>query len=160
MPSVIFLDRMDDAMSGLLSTVAVASRNAYILRSAGATSAVWRIKTQPVWASALRIAARLRSVRNPGIEASLSSVPPVCPRPRPDIIGTIAPHAAARGARMSDVLSPTPPVECLSTATVPLEAVRSDQSNAMPDSTMACVRSVASSMFMPLRKMAIRSAET
>ena len=28
---------------------------------------------------------------------------------------TMAPHAAASGARMSDVLSPTPPVLCLST---------------------------------------------
>ena len=37
------------------------------------------------------------------------------PRPRPDIIGTITPHAAASGARISDVLSPTPPVLCLST---------------------------------------------
>ena len=37
------------------------------------------------------------------------------PSPRPDIIGTTTPHAAASGARMSDVLSPTPPVLCLST---------------------------------------------
>ena len=53
--------------------------------------------------------------RKPGIDSSLSSVPPVCPRPRPDIIGTGTPHAATSGARISDVLSPTPPVLCLST---------------------------------------------
>ena len=45
----------------------------------------------------------------------MSSVPPVWPSPRPEIIGTGTPQAAARGARISDTLSPTPPVECLST---------------------------------------------
>ena len=44
-------------------------------------------------------------------------MPPVWPRPRPDIIGTGTPHAAASGASTSDVLSPTPPVLCLSTLT-------------------------------------------
>jgi hypothetical protein len=47
--------------------------------------------------------------------SSLSSVPPVWPRPRPEIIGTKPPHAAASGASISETLSPTPPVECLST---------------------------------------------
>ena len=37
------------------------------------------------------------------------------PRPRPDSCGTATPHAATSGARMSETLSPTPPVECLST---------------------------------------------
>ena len=41
-------------------------------------------------------------------------MPPVWPRPRPEIIGTHTPHAATSGAMMIDVLSPTPPVECLS----------------------------------------------
>ena len=57
------------------------------------------------------------AVRKPGIDSSLSSVPPVCPSPRPDIIGTYAPHAAASGASTIDSLSPTPPVLCLSTGT-------------------------------------------
>ena len=39
-----------------------------------------------------RAAASVRSLRNPGIASSLSSVPPVCPRPRPDIIGTDDAH--------------------------------------------------------------------
>ena len=56
-----------------------------------------------------------QSTRKPGIDSSLSSVPPVWPRPRPDIIGTTTPQAAASGASTSDVLSPTPPVVCLST---------------------------------------------
>ena len=45
----------------------------------------------------------------PRIDSSLSSVPPVWPSPRPDIFGTITPHAAAIGARTIDTLSPTPP---------------------------------------------------
>ena len=36
------------------------------------------------------------------------------PRPRPEIIGTAPPHAARIGASISETLSPTPPVECLS----------------------------------------------
>src|ERR1039457_3114868 len=51
------------------------------------------------------------------MDSSLSSVPPLCPSARPDIIGTTTPAAAARGATMKLVLSPTPPVECLSTFT-------------------------------------------
>ena len=51
------------------------------------------------------------------MDSSLSSVPPVWPSPRPDIIGTTTPAAAASGATMRLVLSPTPPVECLSTFT-------------------------------------------
>jgi hypothetical protein len=39
----------------------------------------------------------------------------VWPRPRPDTIGTATPHAATAGASGIEILSPTPPVECLST---------------------------------------------
>ena len=46
--------------------------------------------------------------------SSLSSVPPVWPSPRPEIIGTKPPQAAIAGARIRLTLSPTPPVECLS----------------------------------------------
>ena len=54
------------------------------------------------------------SARQPGIDSSLSSVPPVWPRPRPDSCGTATPHAATSGASGRVILSPTPPVECLS----------------------------------------------
>ena len=57
-------------------------------------------------------------------------MPPVWPSPRPDIIGTTAPQAAASGARMSDVLSPTPPVLCLSTA---IPATSGSDAHAGPD---------------------------
>ncbi len=50
----------------------------------------------------------------PGTLSSLSMVPPVCPSPRPDILAIFSPQAATMGAMTSVVLSPTPPVECLS----------------------------------------------
>ena len=41
-------------------------------------------------------------------------MPPVWPRPRPLSCGTAAPQAATSGASGRVILSPTPPVECLS----------------------------------------------
>ena len=102
-------------MSGIDSTVAVASRSAYIFLSAGAISGVCPIIAQPSRSSCCARLASERSVRNPGIDSSLSSVPPVWPSERPDIIGTATPSDATSGASTSDTLSPTPPVECLST---------------------------------------------
>src|SRR3546814_2911716 len=43
-----------------------------------------------------------------------SRVPPVWPSPRPESCGTATPHAATKGASGRVILSPTPPVECLS----------------------------------------------
>ncbi len=54
-------------------------------------------------------------MRSPGIASSLSSVPPVCPSPRPDSFATASPSAAPSGANASVTPSATPPVECLST---------------------------------------------
>ena len=59
------------------------------------------------------------STRKPGIDSSLSSVPPVWPSPRPLIFPTGTPHAATIGPTAIEVLSPTPPVECLSTTLRP-----------------------------------------
>ena len=73
--------------------------------------------------------ARSGAVSYPGMLASLSSVPPVCPSPRPEIIGTKAPQAATTGARMRLTLSPTPPVECLS-RTGPPRSARDQSSTA------------------------------
>src|SRR5687767_10789735 len=87
--------------------------------------------------------------------SSLSSVPPVWPRPRPEIIGTAAPQAASTGARMSDTLSPTPPVECLSST----GASRS-HSSTVPESRIARVSATRSEASRPRRKNAIASAPT
>ena len=46
-------------------------------------------------------------------------MPPVCPSPRPLIFPTGTPHAATIGPTAIVVLSPTPPVECLSTTLRP-----------------------------------------
>ena len=51
-------------------------------------------------------------VRKPSIDSSLSIVPPVKPRPRPESFATFSPHAATTGQTTRLVLSPTPPVEC------------------------------------------------
>jgi hypothetical protein len=75
--------------------------------------------------------------------SSLSSVPPVWPRPRPEIIGTYAPHAARIGARIKLTLSPMPPVECLSTT-----GPRS-QASLVPDAALARVSATVSARVMP-----------
>ena len=77
----------------------------------------------------------VRFTRKPGIDSILSSVPPENPSPRPDILPTGTPQAATIGSTTSVVLSPTPPVECLSTAigTTPVRSIRS------PESAMASV---------------------
>ena len=108
---------MEDAISGMDSTVAVASRSAYSLPSAGATCGVCPMNASRCWINCARNSSIVRLVRNPGIDSSLSSVPPVWPSARPEIIGTVTPAAAASGAAIRLVLSPTPPVECLSTLT-------------------------------------------
>jgi hypothetical protein len=56
-----------------------------------------------------------RFAEKPGTDSSLSMVPPVSPRPRPESLATGPPQAAAMGSEISEILSPTPPVECLST---------------------------------------------
>ena len=89
-----------------------------------------------------------------GIDSSLSSVPPVCPRPRPDILATLAPQAATIGKSTKEVLSPTPPVECLSTFTPSIP----ERSTISPLWYMALVKSKISRSSIPLNMMAISKA--
>jgi hypothetical protein len=85
-------------------------------------------------------AAIVRSVRSPGMASSLSIVPPVCPRPRPESFATWQPAAASSGATTNVVVSPTPPVECLSTV-----GPRSpERSTVSPEATNASVSATAS----------------
>ena len=79
------------------------------------------------------------------MDSSLSSVPPVWPSARPDIIGTTTPAAAASGATMKLVLSPTPPVECLSTLTPGTP----ERSTVSPERSMHSVRRLTSRSVMP-----------
>ena len=92
----------------------------------------------------------------PGMDSNLSSVPPVWPRPLPDIFATVPPQAATKGATMRVVVSPTPPVECLST----LIPARGDKSTVSPLCIITSVRMAVSRSVMPRKTTAIRKAAT
>ena len=83
-------------------------------------------------------------------------MPPVWPRPRPETIGTITPQAATSGARIREILSPTPPVECLSAE----GRWRSLQSNERPERIKASVRASVSASSSPWMKAAMSQALT
>ena len=68
----------------------------------------------PISFTCLKKESESNSILNPGIDSNLSSVPPVCPRPLPLILAIFTPSAEASGPTTKLVLSPTPPVECLS----------------------------------------------
>ncbi len=76
------------------------------------------------------------------------------PSPRPEIIGTLTPQAAASGASASETLSPTPPVECLSI----LAPGTSERSSTSPERSMASVRARVSPTSMPRKKTAMQKA--
>jgi len=78
----------------------------------------------------------------------------LCPSPRPESLATFSPAAATRGATIKDTLSPTPPVECLSTI---LPLIPSNET-VCPDVAMARVSAVASPSSMPRRYTAIAQA--
>ena len=90
-----------------------------------------------------------------GIDSSLSTVPPVCPSPLPDIFATFTPSDATIGEIIKVVLSPTPPVECLSTF-IPSIA---DRSSISPDFAIASVRMKVSSSSIPEKYIAISIAD-
>ena len=155
MPSASFLLRMLEAMSGIDSTVAVASRSAYSLRSAGAISSVWPMRHAPTVPTSSTKRESGRSTRKPGMLSSLSSVPPVCPRPRPLTIGTRTPQAATSGASGSEILSPTPPVECLST----FRPEMAERSTTRPECSIASRKAGSSRPpSSPRKKTAMRKA--
>ena len=140
-PSAIFFDMIDEAISGTDSTVPVTSRSAYSFRSAGASDSPAAQITAPTSRSWSRNSAADSVARQPGIASSLSRVPPVWPRPRPDSCGTATPYAATSGASGSVILSPTPPVECLST----VGRSTPDRSSRSPEAIIARVQRASSS---------------
>ena len=93
------------------------------------------------------------SVLYPGIASNLSLVPPVKPSPLPDIFATFTPKEATIGIKINVILSPIPPVLCLST-TSPI----SDKSNTSPECAISKVRFVVSSFVIPFKYIAITSA--
>ena len=70
-------------------------------------------------------------------------------------IGTITPAEAASGAEIRLVLSPTPPVECLSTLMPGMEL----RSTVSPERTMHSVSALTSRSDIPEKKTAIRKAD-
>ena len=146
-PAASFLDMMEDAISGMQPTVAVTSRRAYIFLSATAILPLWPMTEMPISLTCLKNSSCVRLVRVPGTASILSIVPPVWPRPRPLILAILTPQAATMGAMTSVVLSPTPPVECLS-ALMPAMA---DRSTISPEWAMTSVSMAVSSSVMPRR---------
>ena len=141
-------------MRGMLSTVAVTSRTAYMRLSAGTTCAVCPATTAPTRSACASNCAGVRDTLSPGKHSNLSSVPPVCPRPRPEYLAQRAPQAASTGARTRVVESDTPPVECLSTNTPPARG----RGTRAPLSTMARVRAKHSASPMPTSNTAMQKA--
>ena len=92
----------------------------------------------------------------PGMASILSTVPPVWPSPRPLILAMRTPQAAAAGPAINVVLSPTPPVLCLSTLMPSME----ERSTVSPECTMLMVSMAVSSAVIPFRQIAIKRAET
>ena len=144
-PAASFLLMMEDAIRDILSTVAVTSLSAYNFLSAGAKSAVCPIIAMPMRFTLSRNCCSDIAVENPEKLSSLSIVPPVCPSPLPLIFATVTPAAATIGVSASEVLSPTPPVECLSTFT-PWMSLKSSMS---PLFAIAIVSASVSSSFIP-----------
>ncbi len=78
------------------------------------------------------------------------------PRPRPDSLAIGTPQAATSGATTSVALSPTPPVECLSTTGRPT----ADMSSRSPESHHRREQRVGLGVAQPLHTTAIRNAAT
>ena len=129
------------------------SRNAYSSLSAGTIRGDWAATAIPTSRTCWMNRSGSRSTVNPGTDSSLSSVPPVCARARPLSFGTLTPQAAASGAAMSVTLSPTPPVECLSTT-----RPNRERSRRSPEATMLAVNDAVSRASIPRSTMAMSSA--
>ena len=153
-PLAIFLLIILDAINGILSTQEILSLNAYNFLSAGAKFNVCEIILIPMFSTFFIKLLISIFVLYPGIDSSLSTVPPVNPRPLPDIFATGTPRDATNGNKHIDTLSPTPPVECLSTIIL----FKLFKSNISPECAIANVKSVISLSFIPFIYIAIISA--
>ena len=150
-PLASFLDIIEEAIKGTHPTVAVTSRKAYIFLSAGTRLPVCPMTATPFSRTIFLKESIDCSMFVPGMDSSLSKVPPVWPRPLPLIFATVPPHAATSGATINVVVSPTPPVECLSSL-IPGKSLRSTTS---PECIILIVRSAVSLDVIPLCKIAI-----
>src|SRR5450759_4076463 len=124
------------------------------MRSAGTMRSLWLTTATPMRSSCRTNSPCGSCTRKPGIDSSLSTVPPVCPSPRPDILPKTAPLVAACGASTSVTLSPTPPLECLSST----GRRTTRRSSVLPLSTMARASSTVSASLKPWSTIAMSSA--
>ena len=145
LPAAIFLPMMETAINGILSTVAVTSLRAYSFLSAGVKLPDCPMTLMPILFTISKNSSLSKLTRMLGMDSSLSTVPPVCPNPRPDIFATLTPQAAARGPTIKVVLSPTPPVECLSTLIPSID----DKSTTSPLLATKSVITAVSSLVIP-----------
>ena len=155
LPPASFLLMMLEAIKDTSSTVAVVSLKAYIFLSAGTRSAVCPTTAIPCFFTLFMNSSKERDVLKPGMDSSLSIVPPVWPKALPDILATITPQDATRGATTSVVLSPTPPVECLSTFFPGMD----ERSRVSPDLIIVSVKKYVSSSSRCWKYIAIRKAD-
>ena len=149
------MDMMELTIRGMLFTVPVTSRRAYIFLSAGSRSAVCPAMTMPTFSTFSMNRSWPMLILKPGKLSSLSRVPPVWPRPRPDILAIFTPRLATMGTSTRLVLSPTPPVECLSAFTPEMPL----RSRVSPECIMAMVSSRVSSRSIPRKNTAMRKAD-
>ena len=127
-PDAIFLLIMLEAISGILSVQLIVSLRLYIFLSAGAKFKVCPIRLIPIFFTFSLNCSTEMFVLYPGIDSNLSIVPPVKPSPLPDIFATGIPRDAIIGIKIKVILSPTPPVECLS-----ITSPKSDKSRISPE---------------------------
>ena len=145
---------MLDAISGMLSTHDIEFLSAYIFLSAGARFCVCEIILIPISFTFFINSSSGNCVLYPGIDSILSTVPPVNPSPLPDILATFTPNELISGNSIIDTLSPTPPVECLSTIIPSIF----DKSSISPEFAISIVRFVLSLSVIPFIYIAIISA--
>ena len=146
-PIAIFLLIILLAINEIELIVPVASRNAYIFLSAGTNFPLCPTNAILCALTWLINCSFVSSTLKPCIDSNLSIVPPVCPKPLPDILATGTPKEATNGATIKLILSPTPPVECLSTFTPSIF----DKSIVSPELIMALVKAEISSLDIPLK---------
>ena len=153
-PLAIFLLIILDAISGILSTQEIVSLRLYIFLSAGAKFRFCVIMLIPISCTFFINCSTSIFVLYPGIDSNLSAVPPVNPNPLPDIFATGTPIDATNGNNIKDTLSPTPPVECLST----IISFKDDKSNFSPEFAIAIVKLTVSFFVIPFIYIAITNA--
>ena len=98
----------------MLDTVAVTSLREYNFLSKGTIVSEYPIIPVPTLFTIFTNSSLVSGKTNPGIASNLSIVPPVCPKPLPESFAVPILKAANNPAKAIVVLSPTPPVECLS----------------------------------------------